>query len=632
VDEQAVAITTTQAQQQERQIDSSKSVEAFLAELLRWQCELVGATAGVVYLRPNRERQDGIASTWGPNGGAAMLADANLQRYQRLGARTVQQDETIVEEFDAGEGLYTGAASHRVISCPLRSADMTHGAVIVLVSASLAPAATRDAIVKLDLSSRRFEAFMWRQQCMVEAKAKVQLRETLELLDAAQQGVNAETMGQLFCNELERRFGCTRVSIGLVKGQAIKMVSVGNTDDLKKYSAVAESLEGVMEECADQDVEILYPQPLQEDGTIDPGERRVTYAHSQHSEKFGPVALASLPLRVSNDLVGVVVMEREQADPFPPGALPLLRLVAEYIGPAMWTRRLADRNVLAVSRDRFYELGEKLVGPRHTTLKLVVAAILLVFLLMVVVPVPNRVVADGTLKAMAARQIPAPYSALLDEVRVKPGDVVAAGQVLGKLDTLELEHERSKALAQLAGLERQRDKALAEGKLADAKMAQERINEANAMIAIFDDRLQRSTLTAPIDGVVTQGDLEEYINAPVEPSQVLFEVMDLSNLRVLIEVDERDIHRVKVGDEGRFTPAGSPGRRVPFEVTALVPAAEPREAKNIYRLEAVLENPEDIQYLRPGMAGTARINDGYSNTFGILTRRAADAIRMRLWW
>ncbi len=631
MDEPTVAITTAQPQQ-ERRVDSSKSIESFLAELLRWQCELVGATAGVIYLRPSRERQDGIASQWGSNGAAALLAEQHLQRYQRLGARTVQQEETIVEEFDSGDGLYTGNATHRVISCPLRSADITHGAVIVLVNAGLAPAATRDAIVKLDLSSTRFESFMWRQQCLAEAKAKVQLRETLELLDAAQQGVNADTMGQLFCHELERRFGCSRVSIGLVKGQAIKMVSVGNTDDLKKYSAVAESLEGVMEECADQDVEILYPQPLLEDGTIDPGERRVTYAHSQHSEKFGPVSLASLPLRVSNDLVGVVIMEREQADPFPPGALPLLRLVAEYIGPAMWTRRLADRKVLAVSRDRFFEIGEKLVGPRHTALKLIVATAIVVFLLMVVVPVPNRVVADGKLKAMAMRQIPAPFAALLDEVNVKPGDTVVAGQVLGKLDTLELDLQRNRGLAQLEAYEKERDKARMEGKWADAEMAAQRVLEAQAMLALFEDRLARATLIAPIAGVVTQGDLDEYINAPVEPTQVLFEVMDLTNLRIIVEVDERDIHRIQVGDKGRFAPAGSPGRRVPLEVTAVVPSAQPRESKNVYRVEAILRNPEDVQYLRPGMAGTVRISDGFSNTFSILTRRAADAIRLKLWW
>ncbi len=630
VDEQAVSITAATHSAQHEQ-EAAAGIEAFLEDMLSWQCKLVGALAGVIYLRPTPQREDGIAARWAESH-AGLLAPQHLARYQRVGARCVTQDESIVEDFDSGEGLYTGSSTHHIVSCPLRSAQITHGAVIVLLAHAADPAGPGNAIVTLDLSSRQFEAFMWRQQCLAEAKAKVQLRETLELLDAAQQGVNADTMGQLFCRELERRFGCTRVSIGLVKGQAIRLVSVGNTDDLHKHSAVADSLEAVMEECADQDVEIIYPQPLGPDGAIDPGERRVTYAHSQHSERFGPCSLASLPLRVTGDLVGVVILEREQADPFPPGALPLLRLVAEYIGPAMWTRRLADRKVLAVSRDRFFELGEKLVGPRHTTLKLVIAAFVIAFIAMTIIPVPNRVVAEGSLKALAMRQIPAPFAATLADVMVKPGDSVAAGDILGTLDTLELELQLASTQAELAGKRTERDAAKAQGKLAEMKMAAVGVNALEQRAALLTDRLERSTLRAPIDGVVTKGDLDEFIGAPVDPSQVLFEVMDLTGLRVIIEVDERDIHRVDADDVGRFTPAGSPGRRIPIRIISVVPAATAVEEGNVYRAEAVLRDPEDAEYLRPGMSGTVRINDGFSNTLGILTRRLVDAIRMKLWW
>jgi hypothetical protein len=630
VDEQAVTITEP-TQTQPRGAPGAPGIEAFLGDLLKWQCQLVGAAAGVVYLRRTREREGGIASTW-TDRAATLLTRDNLARFQRIGVRTVEGDQAIVEEFDAGGGLYTGAATHQIISTPLRSAEMTHGAVIVVVERSTDMLAPAEAVTRLTLSAERFEAFMWRQQCLAEAKAKVQLRETLELLDAAQQGANAETMGQLFCHELERRFGCTRASIGLVRGQAIKLVSVGNTDDLHKHSAVAESLEGVMEECADQDVEILYPQPTGPDGQVDDAERRVMYAHGQHSERFGPCAIASLPLRVANDLVGVVVLEREKADPFPPGALPLLRLVAEYIGPAMWTRRLADRKVLAVSRDRFIELGEKAVGPRHTTLKLVLLSILLVFLATIVVPVPDRVVATGALKAMTMRRVPAPFAAQLESVSVLPGDIVNEGDVLGQLDTLELTRQIAETEHNLSARQDEERKARAEGDVAAANIAYETALGLEARLELLQDRLARSTLRAPIAGVVTQGDLQEFINSPVDPSQVLFEIIDPSDLRLIIEVDERDIHRIEVGDVGRFTPAGSPGRRLPIEVDRIVPAAAPVAGNNVYRVEAVLTNPEDARFIQAGMNGTIRLRDGYSNTFGILTRRLVDSIRMKLWW
>src|SRR5690606_29097932 len=114
----------------------------------------------------------------------------------------------------------------------------------------------------------------------------------------------------------------------------------------------------------------------------DPSQRRVTRAHEELSRRFGPSAILSLPLRVEGGLVGVATLERDTTDPFPTGAVPLLRLVAEYIGPAMWTRRMADRGVLAVARDRAIDLAVATVGPRHTGVKALVTVILLAVLAM----------------------------------------------------------------------------------------------------------------------------------------------------------------------------------------------------------------------------------------------------------
>src|SRR5690606_14811347 len=98
-------------------------------------------------------------------------------------------------------------------------------------------------------TAARFEAFLWHQQAMGEAHAKARLRETLELLDAAQQGGDAETMGSLFCHELARRFGCTRVSVGLVRGSGLRLTAVSGADELDRRSAAAVALEAAMEEC-----------------------------------------------------------------------------------------------------------------------------------------------------------------------------------------------------------------------------------------------------------------------------------------------------------------------------------------------------------------------------------------------
>src|SRR5690606_36997622 len=113
--------------------------------------------------------------------------------------------------------------------------------------------------------------------CLTEAQQKAKLRETLELLDTSLQGQSAEAMGSLMAHELMRRFGCLRVSIGLIRRGRVRIAAVSGADELDRRGAAVEALEAAMEECADQDVEIMYPPPLAAEN--DPGERRVTRAH-----------------------------------------------------------------------------------------------------------------------------------------------------------------------------------------------------------------------------------------------------------------------------------------------------------------------------------------------------------------
>jgi hypothetical protein len=44
----------------------------------------------------------------------------------------------------------------------------------------------------------------------------------------------------------------------------------------------------------------------------------------------------------------------------------------------------------------------------------------------------------------------------------------------------------------------------------------------------------------------------------------------------------------------------------------------------------LLESPEP--WWRPGMTGLARIDAGRQNILWLMTRRAVDALRLKLWW
>ncbi len=622
--------------------DPREQVVAFLQKLLEAQCALVEGVAGAVFLGVGGETPVPPAAIFRApainriTDGADPLTPAILARLERLAAETVAEPgahgrgDTIALSR-GNRAMYGDEVRLRALATPLAADGRIEGATVIL-AAPRQGYSEPDALRTLVLAAGRFEAFLWKQQCLTEAEQKLMLRQTVELLDASQQGGTAAGMGAILCHELKRRFGATRVSIGLVKGDFLRLVAVSGADSIDRNAPAVEALEAAMEEAASQDCEIIFPAPA--DAEADPAQRRVRRAHEELSRRFGPAALLSLPLRVEGDLVGVAILEREADAPFPFGAVALLRLVAETVGPALWTRRLADRGVYEVVRDRARELAVQAVGPRHTGAKLVVALVLAALLGAAILPVPSRISSPAEVKAAAARTIVPPYSGYLAAVKVKPGDEVKAGDVLAEMDTAEMRLQLVQAESEQASQLTQHAAALSKGELAKAKQYEYDAAKSKAVADMARENLAHAVIRSPIDGVVGKGDLEQYVRAKVDPTQPLFEVVTDKKVCVAF-VGERDILRVKQGQTGRFVGKALPGEKMPMTVARITPVAEARDGAQTYEVEltpAVADGDAALRTLRPGMTGTAKLDDGWTTPLATLLRPVVDEVRMRWWW
>lgn len=630
----------------------SRDMEKFLVGLLEIQCELVSGTLGVVYLAS--ERGVTFAGHYASPSVARVdrsaqeaMSGAFLPRIERLAARAVQtRSGGLLEPATLGGGpaLYGEQTTHRLAAVPLLFDGVSRGASVIIV-ADRARAGPRlsdeDLLTRLALTSARFDAFLWRLQATSEAEQRAKLREAVELLDLAQQGENAGTMASLMCHELARRFACTRVSIGLIERDWLRLAAVSGSDNVDRKGAVAEAIEAAMEECADQDTEIVYPPPTELEH--EPSQRRVTRAHADLDRKFGPIALLSLPLRVEGDLVGVILLERDAKDPFPIQAAGLLRLVAEFIGPAVWTRRLADRGILAVTRDRALEFGSMLVGPKYTAAKLLGAAVVLAVLLAITVPVHDNARADAEVRAAVSRTIVPPFVGYLASANVKPGDRVSEGQVIATMDARDLEKQIAQATAHAAALAVQRDEASGQGDLGKQRITSAQLEETEAQLASLRDRLAQTTIVSPLAGTIGRGELDPLVGARVEPTQALYEVITDQRV-VVVAIRERDVHRVRARfDEavaknehldGTLTPKARPGESLPLRATRLQPMAEVVRGENVYLLECELVGVETEQQrsLLPGVTGIARMHTGWTTTAVRVLRPLVDELRLKWWW
>ena len=623
--------------------DPQQALAVYLTELLERLCVLGRAQGGAAFIRGGQQREGGLAAVHVQAGNERLAeqlrTDAQLlKRLASLAERAAQQAQggtvqPISESVTLGGGaLYHAQATHRATALPLVALGQAEGACVVLTPTTENGGAIAER--SMLVAAEGFEGFLWSQRAMAEAERTARLRETLEMLDAAQRGSTAQTMASLFCDELRRRFGCTRVAVGLVNGQDVRAVAISGADTIDRRNPAVEALEAAMDECADQDIEVLYPQS----DDLAPAERRVVRAHGELSRSFGPSSILSLPLRVDGDLVGVAVLERDADDPFPHGSLGLLRLVAEFIGPAVWTRRLADRGVLAVTRDRVLDLGSAIVGPRHTLLKLVGLIALLAFIAIAVTPIPAVVTAEAEAKAKGLRAITPPYQGYLAWVGVKPGDAVQAGQVIAKMDTTEREAQLAQFDAQYSAQRTERETELSRGRMDQAEVLSQRLAEIDAQRELLRHEIERASMRAPIDGRVSGTDLEPWLDAAIAPDTPIMRIVGEESV-VVIRVPERDIaaaqRRLSHEDadevDGTFAPRARPDERLALRLSRLNPQAEPVSGGNVYLVEADLAGPAPA-WLKPGMTGRARIRSGWTTPLVRLARPLIDRAQMSWWW
>ena len=155
------------------------------------------------------------------------------------------------------------------------------------------------------------------------------------------------------------------------------------------------------------------------------------------------------------------------------------------------------------------------------------------------------------------------------------------------------------------------------------------VDQAKAQVALIDDQLSRTQVLAPFDGMVVTGDLSQSLGSPVERGQVLFEVAPLELYRIILQVDERDVAEVALGQRGRIVLSGFPNEPLPFTIEKLTPVSTANEGRNYFRVEARLQSVPER--LRPGMEGVGKIEVDRRRLIWIWTHEVVDWVRLKIW-
>jgi cobalt-zinc-cadmium efflux system membrane fusion protein len=243
----------------------------------------------------------------------------------------------------------------------------------------------------------------------------------------------------------------------------------------------------------------------------------------------------------------------------------------------------------------------------------------------------------------AYAEVASPVTARVVRILVKPGDTVAAGQVLAQLSSPELGESRAgieAARARLdvakAAAERKRqlaaDRLIPEREKLDAESA---LVEAQAAYNVAASGLRKYggatgdnmlAIKSPIAGTVI--DRTVLMGQLADPSKTLFRIGDLSTLWLIAHVFERDAVRVQVGAEASATLAALPGKSSSAVIRTI--GREVDAASRTIAIRLDVPNPDGT--LRPGMSASVAIPLGESGVAPVIVVPAAAVQRVGAAW
>ena len=593
-------------------------LQGFLDSLLDLQCRSTAAEAGVMVRMDGSDTVEAL-SAWPESLKREDPPRWLMQNKMHL-AEVARTGTPRTRPVRSERELYGQRPEMHVLLAPLRLGERDTGASAILVrDAEASTLAERQA--KLILTTGLMRLFDTRQALAERMAALERLQRSSRVLAAINEQDKAKSAAMALCNELATVLEADRVSVGLVRGRYVKTVAISHTEQVSRKMELVQSLETAMEESLDQDLEVVHPAA--NDSPY------VSRASQKHAERYGPVAMVSVPLRKAGEPVGVLTVERSPNKPLHPGDVAVLRLIVDLCTPRLVELDSRDRWMGARAASATKQLASKAVGREYTWAKLAIVGVLAAGCFLTFVHGADRIDAPFRVEAAGKRVVPVPFDGYLEKVHVDPNDRVQAGDLLAELQVDELERELSQLEPKQAEYLAQAATARTEGKIAEAQIARARAEQVDARIDLVQHRLERTRITSPIDGVVLRGDLRQQEGRSVSRGDVLFEVAPLEHLRADLKVPEHRISDLKVGQEGELATAAAPGTYFPFVVERINPMAEDREEGNFFRVRVRLTG--ETAGLMPGLEGASRVKVG-SAPYGVLwTRDLVRWVRMKLW-
>ena len=240
--------------------------------------------------------------------------------------------------------------------------------------------------------------------------------------------------------------------------------------------------------------------------------------------------------------------------------------------------------------------------------------------------ITTSITATGTIEPVTEVEVGTQVSGIIDKIYVDYNSEVHKGDIIAELDKTNLLSSLASAQSNLSNAEAslkyqkanyERYKTLYDKGLVSAndyesallayEQAEEQVLVQKENVQTAQTNLGYATITAPIDGIVLSKEVEEgqTVASSMTTPTLFIIAQDLTDMRVIADIDEADIGGVAEGQRVSFTVDAFPDET--FEGTVTQVRQEATEESNVVTYEVVISAPNDDLMLKPGLTANVTI-------------------------
>ncbi|MEQ9861985.1 HlyD family efflux transporter periplasmic adaptor subunit [Pectobacterium cacticida] len=330
-----------------------------------------------------------------------------------------------------------------------------------------------------------------------------------------------------------------------------------------------------------------------------------------------PEFLLWLPLRLpQGETPLVLILARDDA--WQPAEMVLLEKLAEAYAHA-WSSLLKSRR------------RQTHVNPKKRRWLL---AGIVALMLILLIPVRQSVLAPAEIVAHRPVIVRAPVAGVIDDILVRPNQVVSANQPLVRLDVRELQNRLESARQAFASADAQYRQAQQQA-LFDANskaslaVLQSRREQAQSDMDFLQQQLARMQLVSPRDGIAIFDDASDLIGRSVAVGERIMMIANPHDIELEIQLPAADAIALENGADVRLFLNVAPNAAQDARLVQIGYRAAPTPDNVMaYRLRARFT--QDDPQLRVGLKGTAKLYGERTVLFVYLLRKPLASLRVWL--